>query len=465
MKNIENKINKAFHNIDLPEFDNKKLNEKKGIVYMEKKKRNMVPFLVTACTLVFCLLIGFGVYNNNFKVASRIGIDVNPSIELKINKKNKVIDVIANNEDGNKILSDMDLNGSDMNVAINALIGSMVKNGYIDELANSILISVEGNSLEENEKLRQEIVNKLNANLANNNFSIVSQTVSNESELENIANQYNISLGKAKLIQNIIANNNLLTYDQLANLSINELNLISSNNENIKVEGSASDKAYIGYDKAKEIALNHAGVTDVTNYQVEMDYDEVIVYEIEFRADNAKYEYEINATTGDIMEYDIDNHKNVNDSNNNSSNNNTGNNTNNNSTISRDRAKEIALSHAGITGNVSNYKIELDDNSYEIEFRYNNKEYDYDISLSGKILKYSIDNDYDDDDYNETHASISRDKAKEIALNHAGVSDVSNFKIELDDNKYEIEFKVGYQEYEYEINATTGKIISYEIDD
>ena len=38
MKNIENKINKAFHNIDLPEFDKKKLNEKKGIVYMEKKK-------------------------------------------------------------------------------------------------------------------------------------------------------------------------------------------------------------------------------------------------------------------------------------------------------------------------------------------------------------------------------------------------------------------------------------------
>ena len=29
MKNIENKINKAFHNIALPEFDSKKLNEKK----------------------------------------------------------------------------------------------------------------------------------------------------------------------------------------------------------------------------------------------------------------------------------------------------------------------------------------------------------------------------------------------------------------------------------------------------
>ena len=454
MKNIENKINKAFHNIDLPEFDNKKLNEKKGIVYMEKKKRNMVPYLVTACTLVFCLLIGFGVYNNNFKVASRIGIDVNPSIELKINKKNKVIDVIANNEDGNKILSDMDLNGSDMNVAINALIGSMVKNGYIDELANSILISVEGNSLEENEKLRQEIVNQLNANLANNNFSIVSQTLSNESELENIANQYNISLGKAKLIQDIIANNNLLTYEELANLSINELNLISSNNENIKVEGSASDKAYIGYDKAKEIALNHAGVTDVTNYQVEMDYDEVIVYEIEFRADNAKYEYDIDAKTGDIVKYDIDNHRNIENSN-------TGNTSN---TISRDEALNIALKHAGAS-NVTTKKIELDDNSYEIEFIYNNKEYDYDISLTGKILEYSIDSYYDDDDYNVSHAKITRDEALSIALKHAGVSDVEYSKIELDDNEYEIEFRVGRLEYEYEINATTGKIISYEIDD
>ena len=457
MKNIENKINKAFHNIALPEFDSKKLNEKKGIVYMESKKRNKLPYLVTACTLVLCLLVGFGVYNNNFKVASKIGIDVNPSIELKINKKDKVIDVVANNDDGNKILNGMDLKGSDMNVAINALIGSMVKNGYIDELANSILISVEGNSAEENEKLRQEIVNELNASLVNNNFSIVSQTVTNETELENIAKQYNISLGKAKLIKDIIANNNLLTYDQLANLSINELNLIASNNDNIKIEGSASDKAYIGYAKAKEIALNHAQVTDITNYYIEMDFDEVIVYEIEFRANNTKYEYEINATNGDIMEYDIDNHNNIN--NNNNSNNNT-----NTSTISRDEALEIALEHANAS-NVTNYKIELDDNSYEIEFIYNNREYNYDISLSGQILKYSIDNDYDDDDYNNSYAVISRDEAKEIALNHAGVNDVTNYKIELDDNKYEIEFRVGYLEYEYEINATTGKIISYEIDD
>lgn len=449
MKNIENKIRNSFHNIDLPEFDIKKLDEKKGIVYMEKKKRNFIPYVVSICTLVFCLLIGFGIYNNSFKVTSKIGIDVNPSVLLKLNKKNKVVDVVANNDDGNKILNNMDLKGSDINVAVNALIGSMVKNGYIDELANSILISVEGNSQEENEKLRKQIVDELNHYLANNNFSIVSQTVSSKNELESIAKQYNISVGKATLIKDIIDNNNLLTYEELANLSINELNLIASNIDNIKVEGNASDKAYIGYDKAKEIALNHANVTDnISNYKIEIDYDNVIVYEIEFRYNNIEYEYEINATTGDIVKYDIDNHHNIN-------------NNPNGTTITREEAKNIALEYAKAT-DVTNFKIELDDNSYEIEFIYNNKEYEYDISLTGEILEYSIDSNYTD--YNQS-AVISREEAKEIALNHAGVNNATNIEIELDDNEYKVEFKVGRQEYEYEINATTGKIISYEIDD
>ena len=458
MKNIEKKISNSFHNIDLPEFDFKKLNEKKGIIYMEKKKRNYLPYLITACTLMFCFLIGFSVYTNNYKVNSKIGIDVNPSVEIKLNKKEKVIDVIANNEDGNKILSNMDLKGSDINVAINALIGSIVKNGYIDELANSILISVEGNNEKENEKLRQEIVSDLNSYLTNNNLSIVSQIVSNESDLENIANQYNISLGKAKLIKDIIANNNLLSYEDLVNLSINELNLISNNNENINIEGIASDKAYIGYDKAKEIALNHANVTDITNYKIEIDYDNVIVYEIEFKSNNIEYEYDIDALTGNIIKYDVDEHSNENNNSNNNNNNSSSN------SITRNEALEIALNHADIS-NVTNAKIELDDNSYEVEFIYNNKEYNYDISLTGKILEYSIDNDYEDNDYNINQVKITRDEALEIALNHAGVSNISYSNIKLDDNEYEVKFKVGYQEYEYEINATTGKIISFEIDD
>ncbi len=60
---------------------------------------------------------------------------------------------------------------------------------------------------------------------------------------------------------------------------------------------------------------------------------------------------------------------------------------------------------------------------------------------------------------------ISRDKAKNIALNHAGVSekDIFDFDIELDKDKkalhYDIDFEVSNTDYEYEIDATSGKIL------
>ena len=438
MNSIEKRINKNLNNIKLPKFDLNNL-EKKGYVYMEKKRK--LPIMATISTLcVICLLfIGGLYYNNNYRVTSKVGIDVNPSVELKINQKEKVLEIIANNEDGEKIISDMDLKGSDINVAVNALIGSMVKNGYINELANSILISVENNDSTKAENLRQEILNQIDME----NISIISQTVNEEKELTDLANQYNISLGKVKIIKQIMANNNLLTFDQLADLSINELNLILKDNEN--TTGSASEKAYIGKDKAKEIALNHANVSNVTNYKIELDFDDVMVYEIEFKANNKEYEYEINATTGDIIEYEIDD-KNYNTNN------------TSNTSITKDEAKQIALNHANVS-NIYDYEIKLDDNKYEIEFKNDDKEYDYEISLTGKIIKYSIDSNY-----KNPNPIITKEEAKQIALNHANVSDIYDYEIELDDNKYEIEFKSSNKEYEYEINATTGKIIEYEID-
>ncbi len=64
--------------------------------------------------------------------------------------------------------------------------------------------------------------------------------------------------------------------------------------------------------------------------------------------------------------------------------------------------------------------------------------------------------------------NISKDKAKEIALTHAGLSanDVKGYFCEADRENgvsyYEIEFKANGYEYSYEINASTGKIVASE---
>ena len=310
MSKIKKKIKGAFNNIVLPDFDMNNLEKRKGMVLVKeerkKSKKGLWIGLSTAVVAVcVCLFIGLGYFNNNMRVASTIGIDVNPSITVTVNKKEKVLDVTANNDDAKIILEGMDLAGSDINVAINALIGSMVKNGYIDELANSILISVDNPNSAESEALRQKIVDELNAFInSGNNISVVSQSITSSSDKEALANSYGISVGKLELIEKLIAKNNLYTYEELKNLSINELNLLlGSTTENVTTSGTASDKSYIGKDKALEIALSDAGVSSVTWSEVEMDYDDgFMTYEVEFTYNNREYDYEINAITGDVLE-------------------------------------------------------------------------------------------------------------------------------------------------------------------
>ncbi len=60
-------------------------------------------------------------------------------------------------------------------------------------------------------------------------------------------------------------------------------------------------------DAAKSIALNDAKVTKATFIKAELDRDDgVSIYEIEFVADGYEYEYEINASTGSILDKSVD---------------------------------------------------------------------------------------------------------------------------------------------------------------
>ena len=149
--------------------------------------------------------------------------------------------------------------------------------------------------------------------------------------------------------------------------------------------------------------------------------------------------------------------------------------------ISADKAKKIALGDAKLAEkDVTFVKVELEfeDNRlvYDVEFYSGNVEYDYDIDAgSGAIV--SADRDIENyvipaQSSTEAQASeISVEKAKQIALSHAGVGSARFTKAKIDYENgvkvYEIEFKVGNMEYEYDINVVNGAIVSSstEIDD
>ena len=143
--------------------------------------------------------------------------------------------------------------------------------------------------------------------------------------------------------------------------------------------------------------------------------------------------------------------------------------------IGKERAKEIALADAGLTySNVTFFRVELewDDGKpeYEVEFYSGNKEYDYEIdAVTGTIRS----RDYDVENYTIPSTSttdIGAEAAKSAALKHAGVSASNATFVQVerdwDDGRlvYEVEFYAGGKEYDYEIAAADGKVLSYDYD-
>lgn len=277
------------------------------------KNKKIIIFVVVVFAIV---LGGFGFYNmfRENRVVSIVFLDVNPSIELKVNEDEDVVEANALNTEAEAVLEGMRLKGMDIDDGVNTIVGSLIKQGYLDELADSILVTVEDNNALRGERLQEELTEEIKEILraASINAPILAQHVDMESSAK-IADAYDISNGKAALIERILKVNQTYKEEELAQLSVNDLNLILSNPKNevtdIVSTGEANEAGYIGREEAKTIALSHAGVTEseVTFLRIEQDQDNGrIEYSVDFTADNKEYDYEIDGYTGQILDYDIE---------------------------------------------------------------------------------------------------------------------------------------------------------------
>ncbi len=297
-----------------------------NVITMEKKRKKPIYKIATAMAAmaaVFALAIGAtsaisGARVN--QVATVVSFDVNPSIEIEANQEEKVVNVKALNEDAEKVIDNMNLKKVDLDVAINAILGSMLKQGYLSVDSNSILVTVDCKDEEKAEVLRQNISADVETILAGSNIeaSVITQIIEQDdeknAEAEEIASRNQISKAKATLIAKITkagltdAEGKPYTNEQLAVLTVNELKLLLESKdvkiENVESSGQASETLYIGQGEARNIAYADAGFTPntVKNPKIEMDSDKgKMVYEVEFEYDGFAYDYEIDAMTGEIL--------------------------------------------------------------------------------------------------------------------------------------------------------------------
>ena len=162
---------------------------------------------------------------------------------------------------------------------------------------------------------------------------------------------------------------------------------------NISAAQSAPNSS-VSIEQAKEIALNHANKTadQVQFVKSKQDWEHGrSVYEIEFIYQEGinyiEYDYEIDASTGQILSYDYDienyqQYKQIIDQ--------------ANVNISEETAKNIALERVpgASYSNIYKFKLEFDDTRWEYEGKiiYDSYEYEFEIDANtGNILKWEVE--------------------------------------------------------------------------
>ena len=372
--------------------------ERKGtVIPMTTKKTTKKRWTTLAAACLALVLLGGGgiFYQQAHAVASVVSLDVNPSIELKVSKSEKVLVCTPLNEDAKAILADMgdgaDLKGAKLDVAVNAIVGSLVRNGYLNSISSAIMISVEDNDTARAEKLQRDLTSTVDGVLQTSEAkaAVLTQTLTQDAGLAQQARENSISTGKAALVNRVLALNPALKFDALAKLSVEELKDLAE---------AGAPAMPIGTDKAMDIAaaaFGKASTAKMAYSAVDPELDESPAhYEVEITSQTGEeFEYKIDAYTGAILESkreaaDGTEVPVVQPSKPAAS-----------GDIGYAKAKSVALNHAGVSENKAyDMDIELDDEDgrliYEVEFKSGGMEYSYEINAAtGAILKHEAELD------------------------------------------------------------------------
>jgi len=215
----------------------------------------IVLLLVLGIAIGGCTAENKDAYNLNKVTNAYITLDINPSIEIITDDSGLVADVNGINDDGMKLLIDTDFTGKSVDVVLDAILQLAVEHGYLDfELENAILITTGAETIEDTERLEQNVSSKVTEFIEERQMHVEVLKASLEATegIKEVAAEYNISVGKVKIITRALAMDKELTFAVAAEMHVSELNrIIREGNKELKDFYSEDVKSE--YKKAKEM--------------------------------------------------------------------------------------------------------------------------------------------------------------------------------------------------------------------
>ena len=300
------------------------------------------------------LLLGFGYLSTmeegpseTIKSAGVITLSVNPKINIHYDDEGKVIDLSAGNEDGEKVIANMqDYVGKDTKEVISNLVKEIHAEGYfvkdVDGYTKDIVIQIKDGSLVPSDNYLVELEEEVRETVAEMNLTSNTTTIVEEDyvDVEEIPSDYGKVISKEKA-QEIALKRIDLTIEQTDLIKVEvdkdkniykyeveiivgdmkyevDVDVTSGSVLDVDVEHidpndiddeSFETSEHIGKEKAKDIALAKAGLSEeeVSELKSEFELDKSIaIYEVSFIKDGMEYEYDIDALTGEIIDEDIE---------------------------------------------------------------------------------------------------------------------------------------------------------------
>ena len=280
-------------------FEDKAIASAKKQIRVRQKRFLRRVAAVAACVfLLLCagVAVPFAVGNAE---AGRMTMEINPGVEYLITRNGKVKSVRFLNDDAKYSLEEVELKGQSLKTAVALTIAAYKAVGYMDG-NDTVLISFD-KKLSENAGLKETVAEDVRRTLEKSKsvHTVVYAVETDDYETAALAEKYGISQGKAKLVGDAAKNSDLPVED-VVNLPLDELVGLQK-----EVSSVVVDSDYIGILSAKETALKDVGLStrvDFTEARLIDGGTDNSHYRLVFNDKQTRWTYLINAINGDILE-------------------------------------------------------------------------------------------------------------------------------------------------------------------
>lgn len=219
-------MNKQIHDA----FDSIKAEEKlkqDTLAYLERKINQKKPspfrkYAVTFASAILLILAGFFSYDLYFSEAFYLDLDVNPSIELTLNRLDRVIATNAYNEDGELILSKVSINNKTYKEALKILIDEMIEQGYIED-STSFYATLQTDKIKNDRDLLNELKQYIDTVLVSNSKAVEQNIFEVDSKTKSASHALHLSPAKYLAITELQSLDPTATFEHCRDHSISEI--------------------------------------------------------------------------------------------------------------------------------------------------------------------------------------------------------------------------------------------------